>query len=55
MRASRAKQHSLFVVPAGDHIHRERFEIHRIAEFIRKNEPFALPAAPFPVLVELYF
>src|SRR6267142_1193160 len=38
-----------------DHIHCERFEIHRIAEFIRKNEPFAWSATPFPVLVEKKF
>jgi hypothetical protein len=38
-----------------DNIHRERFEIHRVAEFIRKNEPFAWPTTPFPVLVEKKF
>jgi hypothetical protein len=28
---------------------------HRVAEFIRKNEPLARPATPFPVLVEKKF
>jgi hypothetical protein len=45
----------LFLQGRTDHIHRERFEISRLAEFIRKNEPFARPATPFPMLVEKKF
>jgi hypothetical protein len=45
----------LFLHGRPDHIHRERFEIHRVTEFIRKNEPLAWPATPFPVLVEKKF